>query len=73
MQHHRVQQFIIDSLTKEAVHLTHEELAEISGSDRSPRPGGKENHRDGGEVQGGMWIFRAAFPAELLDCGREEA
>ena len=29
IQHHRVQQFIIDSLTKEAVHLTHEELAEI--------------------------------------------
>lgn len=29
VQHHRVQQFIIDSLTKEPVHLTHEELAEI--------------------------------------------
>jgi rubrerythrin len=29
VQHHRVQQFIIDSLTKEPVHLTHEDLAEI--------------------------------------------
>jgi len=29
VQHHRVQQFIIDSLTKEPVKLSHEELAEI--------------------------------------------
>ena len=29
VQHHRVQQFIIDSLTKEAVTLTPEELAEV--------------------------------------------
>jgi hypothetical protein len=29
VQHHRVQQFIIDSLTKEPVTLSHEELAEI--------------------------------------------
>jgi hypothetical protein len=29
MQHHRVQQFIIDSLTKAAVTLTHEDLAQI--------------------------------------------
>jgi hypothetical protein len=29
VQHHRVQQFIIDSLTKEPVNLTHDELAEI--------------------------------------------
>jgi rubrerythrin len=29
MQHHRVQQFIIDSLTKQSVSLTHEELALI--------------------------------------------
>jgi rubrerythrin len=29
VQHHRVQQFIIDSLTKQAVSLTHEELAQI--------------------------------------------
>jgi len=29
VQHHRVQQFIIDSLTKQPVTLTHEELAEI--------------------------------------------
>jgi rubrerythrin len=29
VQHHRVQQFIIDSLTKQPVNLTHEELAEI--------------------------------------------
>ena len=29
VQHHRVQQFIIDSLTKEAVKLTPEELAQV--------------------------------------------
>ena len=29
VQHHRVQQFLIDSLTKTPVTLTHEELAEI--------------------------------------------
>ena len=29
VQHHRVQQFIIDSLTKQPVHLSHEELAQI--------------------------------------------
>lgn len=29
VQHHRVQQFIIDSLTKQPVSLTHEELAQI--------------------------------------------
>jgi hypothetical protein len=29
IQHHRVQQFIIDSLTKEAVTLSHDELAQI--------------------------------------------
>ena len=29
VQHHRVQQFIIDSLTKQPVHLTHEELGQI--------------------------------------------
>ena len=29
VQHHRVKQFIIDSLTKEPVTLSHEELAEI--------------------------------------------
>jgi len=29
VQHHRVQQFIIDSLTKQAVSLTHEELAQV--------------------------------------------
>lgn len=29
VQHHRVQQFIIDSLTKQQVNLTHEELAQI--------------------------------------------
>jgi rubrerythrin len=29
MQHHRVQQFIIDSLTKAPVTLTHEDLAQI--------------------------------------------
>jgi hypothetical protein len=29
IQHHRVQQFIIDSLTREAISLTHDELAEI--------------------------------------------
>jgi rubrerythrin len=31
VQHHRVQQFIIDSLTKQPVSLTHEELAEVWG------------------------------------------
>jgi rubrerythrin len=31
VQHHRVQQFLIDSITKEAVTLTPEELAEIWG------------------------------------------
>ena len=29
VQHHRVQQFIIDSLTKQPVNLTHDELAQI--------------------------------------------
>jgi hypothetical protein len=29
VQHHRVQQFIIDSLTKQQVNLSHEELAQI--------------------------------------------
>jgi hypothetical protein len=29
VQHHRVQQFIVDSLTKQPVSLTHEELAQI--------------------------------------------
>jgi rubrerythrin len=29
IQHHRVQQFIIDSLTKQPVQLSHDELAEI--------------------------------------------
>jgi hypothetical protein len=29
VQHHRVQQFIIDSLTKQPISLTHEELAQI--------------------------------------------
>jgi hypothetical protein len=29
VQHHRVQQFIIDSLTKEAVTLSHDDLAQI--------------------------------------------
>jgi hypothetical protein len=29
IQHHRVQQFIIDSLTKQAVTLSHDELAQI--------------------------------------------
>jgi rubrerythrin len=29
VQHHRVQQFIIDSLTKQPVRLSHEELAQI--------------------------------------------
>ncbi len=31
IQHHRVQQFIIDSLTKQPVNLTHEDLAQIWG------------------------------------------
>jgi rubrerythrin len=31
VQHHRVQQFIIDSLTKEAVSLSHDDLAQIWG------------------------------------------
>jgi hypothetical protein len=29
VQHHRVQQFIIDSLTKQPVNLSHDELAQI--------------------------------------------
>jgi len=29
VQHHRVQQFIIDSLTKQPVNLSHEELAQV--------------------------------------------
>ena len=29
VQHHRVQQFVIDSLTRESVTLTHEDLAQI--------------------------------------------
>ena len=29
VQHHRVQQFIIDSLTRQSVNLSHEELAQI--------------------------------------------
>jgi hypothetical protein len=29
VQHHRVQQFIIDSLTKQQINLSHEELAQI--------------------------------------------
>ena len=29
VQHHRVQQFIIDSLTKQSVNLSHDELAQI--------------------------------------------
>ena len=73
VQHHRVQQFIIDSLTKEAVKLTPEELAQVWDEITAHDEVERETIELAKQLKEECRVLRAARAAGLPDHRRGEA
>ena len=71
--HKRVQQVILDSLEKQALSLTPEELGELWDEIEDARRDGEGNPRARRDGEEELPAVHAAAPAELPDRGREEA